>query len=221
MLTRRLTSVVLAAFVGLAGSLAFATAAQAKGATTVTVTGPGLASPVRLSQQDGPQGEALLALARDIRLDWVALGNPGDMVLDTSAPGDRLGAAYEVTFGFGCVESASGGACEPVEVRLVAYPFAVMGPVVAVPGGQHRPYEKIAIAPGWVRASPVLPQTMLALGIPAPLRTVAATATATAVARAEKPGRSVAALAMMAFGGVLAVVVIVLLAARRHQAERA
>jgi hypothetical protein len=178
----RVRIVVWAVFAGLAGALALGSPASAKGALSATVTGPGLATPVRLVQGDGPDGQRLDALGEATRVLWVASGNR----VEATAPPAGLGDAYQVVYDVGCHLVVEGGECVRVWLRLLAYPFAAPAPVVVVPAGQTRPYDDTAALPaGWLYAEPELPGLMETLGA-RQQNTVAATTAAPQAASAQR-----------------------------------
>jgi hypothetical protein len=191
------------ALAGIAAALAVAVPAQAKGALSATITGPGLSTPLRLEPK-GHEG-LFYAFGAEAKADSLAFGGP----LATVQPPQRRGAAYRIVFDFG----------RGIELRLVAYPFADGGPVVSVPAGQHRPFENAAVESGWFRADLGLPRTMVRLGVPAP-PTPSASPWASAAAAAPVPAPPPADRRPIVVGAVAGILALSLLAVCRLRRGR-
>jgi len=157
---------------GVVSALALAAPAAAKGALSITVSGPGLAKPVTL-----PQNHASLnpftQLTMATKVDHILYG---DRTPASAPPSANVGPAYDVVFDFRCGLADPNAACQPVEVTLIAYPFAEGGPLISVPAGQKSPYEDKALRTGWFRAGSELRQVMVKVGVPEPARPAAAPA---------------------------------------------
>lgn len=154
---------------GVVSALALAAPAAAKGAQSITVSGPGLAKPVTL-----PQNHASLnpftQLTMATKVDHILYG---DRTPASAPPSANVGPAYDVVFDFDCALAGPNAACQPVGVKLIAYPFAESGPLISVPAGQKRPYEDKALRTGWFRAGSELRQVMVKVGVPEPARPAA------------------------------------------------
>ncbi|HZN73862.1 MAG TPA: hypothetical protein VFC00_19515 [Micromonosporaceae bacterium] len=148
----RVRHLVVATLAIATGALLFAAPAHAKGALSATITGPGLAAPLRLEVSDKTV-IAFNALATAAMVDQITLG---DARPTKTALAEQVGPAYQMTYDFG----------RSVEVRLIAYPLAEGGPLISVPAGQRRPFDNAAIPGGWLRGDSVLPLRMVNVGVP-------------------------------------------------------
>jgi hypothetical protein len=203
----RTRHIVAATFAVAAGVLLYAAPAQAKGALSATITGPGLATPLRLEPADRTV-IAFNALSTAAKVDQLAFGGAQPT---TTAPTRVLGPAYQMTYDFG----------RSNELRLVAYPLAEGGPLISVPAGQRRPFDNAAIPGGWLHGGWLHGDTVLALrmvrvGVPLQLPSPTPRTTAAAVAAPppatstwDNAGVLVACLAVglgaLALGGAVAV----------------
>jgi hypothetical protein len=137
------------------GVLLLPTSAQAKGATDVTVTGPGLAAPIRLGNAS-PDGTSANRL-------WQAAGllvsNP-DRISDNVPQKGALGPRYRATFHWLV------GPDETTPIRQELYPFADSGALSFTPPGQ----KELDWAPrgGWYQAGPELTLLLADAGVPVP-----------------------------------------------------
>ena len=164
MRTRHIVAATLAVA---AGVLLYAAPAQAKGALSATITGPGLAAPLRLEPTDRTV-IAFNALSTAAMVDQLAFGGAQPT---RTAPTKELGPAYQMRYDFGSVE-----------LRLVAHPLAEGGPLISVPAGQRRPFDNAAIPGGWLRGDTVLALRMVRVGVPLQLPSPTPRTTAAAVA---------------------------------------
>jgi hypothetical protein len=143
--------------------LAIPTAAQAKGATSATISGGGPGGlpggPITLRGDGEPgAGTDLANLAEAAGLFALAFeADPG--VVQAEPPTDRLGPRYTITWS---MPSPDGGANDKVRHHL--YPYAAGGPVTFMPADQ--PIMETTTTPGWFKASDTLRQELIALGLP-------------------------------------------------------
>jgi len=186
--------------VALAGVLALAGPATAKGIQSGTITGPGLDQPIDLGGSVGN--------LPDLTGFWELMpGQPQPLTLTDQAPTGQLGPRYRVTWQF------IAGPEETTPIRQDLYPYAENGPLVHSAAGQ--PIFGAATIGGWYQAPVALRDTLGSLGVP-PLGAGAAdrssSATA-AAARAPSPDDSLwpaviavaGAVALVSVGGVVAV----------------
>ena len=143
--------------------LAIPTAAQAKGATSATISGGGPGGlpggPITLRGDGEPgSGTDLANLAEAAGLFALAFeADPG--VVLPEAPTDRLGPRYTITWS---MPDPDGGANDQVREHL--YPYAAGGPVTFMPAGQ--PILETTTTPGWFKASETLRRQLIAMGLP-------------------------------------------------------
>lgn len=125
------------------------TAAGAKGPLDVTISGPGLTSPIRLSEISANE------LARNSSFfRQSADGGTADR------PAGALGPRYAATFRWNL------GQREPSVLRQDLYPFADAGALSYTPPGQSVGDGRRA--GGWSRAGPQLTLLLVAAGVPIP-----------------------------------------------------
>src|SRR5262249_14092210 len=133
---RFIAATSLAAVAAIAVTAAFAAPALAKGATRVSIAGPGLARPVTVSAHGGAearpgQGAVLSALAGQTGL-FIVLFGPGSGTPDEPSPlgtppaAASLGPGYTVTYTVPGVTPRPGQA--DGQVRQDVYPRAAGGP---------------------------------------------------------------------------------------------
>jgi hypothetical protein len=140
----------------LTGGLAFGwTTAAAKGAQRLTLTGPGLATPIQLTNSP----ESVRAMHRIA--EHAGLYKYGsDRVLAHRPAGD-LGPRYVATYDLVIAQSTTTPLCQEM------YPFAAGGAVVYTPpgqrvgGGTRRPAR-------WYQAGTELTMRLVAVGVPVP-----------------------------------------------------
>ena len=182
-------------------ALVLPVAAFAKGPTDATITGPGLAKPLRLG---GPRalapGQPLEVLATHGGFFDVAWGGAPETTLADS-PTKRLGPKYRVSY---LVPGPSG---RTDRIRQDLYPYARGGPVTYTPPGQ-RFFDGRRTNGGWFRATPRVKTVLVAAGLPRPV-----TAAPQPVSNDE--GRAVP-LGAWALGGALLVAAAAGLGIRRR-----
>ena len=143
--------------------LAIPTAAQAKGATSATISGGGPGGlpggPITL-KGDGEPGSStdLGMLAQGSGLYTVVFGGDPTAVLK-AAPTDRLGSRYTITWTF---PDPNGGKDRKVIQRV--YPYAAGGPVTFTPAGQ--PVLDMTTRGGWYQGFDGFRAQLIELGLP-------------------------------------------------------
>jgi hypothetical protein len=176
--------------------------ALAKGPTGATITGPGLAEPLRLG---GPRalapGQPLEVLATQGGFFAVAWGAAPGKALAHS-PTKPLGPKYRVSY---LVPGPSGS---EDRIRQDLYPYARGGPVTYTPAGQPF-FDGRRTNGGWFRAAPKVTDVLVAAGLPA--KTAKA-----APPRPTKDDRPAVPLAAWALGGALLVAAAAAFGIRRH-----
>jgi hypothetical protein len=138
-----------------AGLVVGSTTASAKGAQQITVTGPGLAAPIRLASSP----EAVTSLNR-IAEKAGLFEHPADRDVPGRPSGD-LGPRYVATYDWLIAQATT------VPLRQDLYPFADGGAVAYTPPGQRvggggRPPG------GWYRGGAELTKLLVAAGVPIP-----------------------------------------------------
>lgn len=140
---------------GLTAVVALAsTTASAKGAKEMTISGPGLATPIGLTNS----AEAPTSL-NDIAEKAGLLKYPSDRVLASRPSGD-LGPRYVATYQWLIAQDAT------APLRQELYPFADGGAVTYTPPGQR--VGGGSFAGGWYRAGAELTMLLVAAGVPVP-----------------------------------------------------
>lgn len=177
--------------------------ALAKGPTAATITGPGLAKPLKLG--GGPNalsnGAPMHALMMRGGFFQVAWGTQPRRTLSKS-PTTSLGPKYEVVY---VVPGPSG---QEDLIRQDLYPFAQGGPLTYTAAGQ-RFFGTRRTHGGWFRARPALTAVLVEAGLPAaPSRRAASSAPS------EADGRPTAFYAALPL--VLGLAAIAILTARRR-----
>jgi hypothetical protein len=143
-------------------ALVLPAAALAKGPTAATITGPGLAKPLKLGGRTGWRpGSAMEALVRYGGFFQVAWGGQPNRTLWKS-PTRHLGRRYRVVY---LVPGPSG---RDDRIRQDLYPFAQGGPVTYTPAGQRFFGTKRTLG-GWFRAQRQLTRALVAAGLPRPV----------------------------------------------------
>jgi hypothetical protein len=143
--------------------LAVPTAAQAKGATSATISGGGPGGlpggPITLRGDGEPgSGTDLANLAEAAGLFALAFqADPGGVLPE--APTDRLGPRYTITWS---MPDPDGGPNDQVREHL--YPYAAGGPVTFMPADQ--PIMETTTTPGWFKAPATLRQQLISMGLP-------------------------------------------------------
>jgi hypothetical protein len=142
--------------------LAAATAAQAKGASAASISGGGPGGlpggPITLGGDGEPGSNTPLANLAERTGVFALLFEDGPGGELTSAPADRLGPRYTITWTF-----PNGDGAEDM-VRQSVWPYAAGGPVTHMAPGQ--PVLGTTTKGGWYRADDGLRQTLVALGLP-------------------------------------------------------
>jgi hypothetical protein len=142
-MTRRIAIAVAAAL------FAFPAASEAKGPAEATLTGPGLAEPIRF--QWSGRGADLELLVEQSGFFAAAFGQAPNLML-ARRPEGPLGPRYTITYDLG------------TSVRQHVYPWASGGALTHMPGGQ-RFWGTETADRGWYRASG-LTDTLVAAGLP-------------------------------------------------------
>jgi hypothetical protein len=144
-------------------ALALPAVALAKGPTQATITGPGLAEPLKLG---GPNGwragspmEVLTTGGGFFQVAWG--GSPGRIL--AKSPTARLGPRYRVVY---LVPGPSG---QDDRIRQDLYPFARGGPLTYTPPGQPF-FDTRRTLGGWFRGAPDLKSVVVAPSAPSPVR---------------------------------------------------
>ena len=130
-------------------------AAAAKGAQQITVTGPGLAAPIRLANSS----EASTSLNR-IAEKAGLFEHPADRDLPGRPSGD-LGPRYVATYEWLIAQDTT------ATLRQDLYPFADRGAVAYTPPGQTVP-GRGRPPRGWYRGGAELTTLLVAAGVPTP-----------------------------------------------------
>ena len=144
-MTTLVTRLVTIGFVATAVVVGTAGAASAKGASVVTISGPGLAQPIRLDQVSGPAAPNPNDLATATGALLVASGASHASVV-AERPAGRLGPRYRVTY------EILTGPNETKSLVQFVYPFARAGFVTHTPAGQ-RVFDKRTRS-GWYVSTP-------------------------------------------------------------------
>jgi hypothetical protein len=135
------------------------TAADAKGAKDMTLSGPGLASPIRLDNTGTDAGSSPNTIAEKAGLFAALFGETPDRLSGDRPKGD-LGPRYVATYQWLIGQDAT------APIRQDVYPFADGGAVTYTPprqkvGGGNPPG-------GWYRAGGELTMLLVAAGVPVP-----------------------------------------------------
>jgi hypothetical protein len=139
-------------------SLMLAGSASAKGPIAATITGPGLASPLKLSYRSVESRDVMAKLTSDgdfFRQAFTSMpARPGAR----RPPAGSLGPRYLVVY---TVPGPRGNSL----LRQHLYPYASAGAVTFMPRGQ-RFWGTYRTRGGWSRSSPALAATLVAAGLP-------------------------------------------------------
>jgi hypothetical protein len=139
----------------LAGAVASAGPASAKGIESATISGPGLDDPMDVGSAVGDGGR--LAILTGF---WdVMPGQPRPPTFTEDAPPGKLGPRYTITW------RLLTGPGETTPIRQDLYPEAAGGPVVHTAGGQAI-FEGTTVG-GWYAASFALRDLLGSFGVPA------------------------------------------------------
>jgi hypothetical protein len=133
--------------------------AEAKGPSSASIAGPGIASPIRIGWEGG-ENRAFAALIRDSGIFTGLWCRACEDRLRTPAAGE-LGPRYTVTYAMDLegVHGASGMVVQDV------YPFAEPDPVTFV--APHQPFWGTSeTVGGWYLARPRLRRELVRLGVP-------------------------------------------------------
>ena len=142
-------------------ALALPAAAMGKGPIEATITGPGLAKPLKLGGPNALRpGAPMEVLASRSGFFEVAWGGSPDRIL-ASSPTKPLGPKYRVVY---LVPGPSG---QEDLIRQDLYPFARGGPLTYTPPGQPF-FGTRKTHGGWFRATPSLTTSLVAAGLPTP-----------------------------------------------------
>jgi hypothetical protein len=131
------------------------TPAEAKGATDVTVFGPGLATPIRF----GSAGDFGSSANRLWQASGLLVQTP-DRVTPNMPQNGALGPRYLATFQWLV------GPQETAPIRQELYPFADAGALSYTP--PHQRGLHVPSRGGWYRAGPELTLVLVAAGVPVP-----------------------------------------------------
>ena len=138
----------------LAGAVASAGPAWAKGIESATISGPGLDHPLDVTPPNGDGGR-LAGLTGF----WDAMpGQPSPPTFTKQAPPGQLGPRYTITW------RLMTGPEETTAIRQDLYPDAAGGPLVHTPAGQ-RIFEGKTVG-GWYAAPFTLRDVLGSLGVP-------------------------------------------------------
>jgi hypothetical protein len=194
--------------VALAGAVAWAGPASAKGIQSATISGPGLDDPIDVTPSNGDGDSDRLATLTGF---WdVMPGQPRPPTFSEQAPPGQLGPRYIITW------RLMTGPEETTAIRQDLYPDAAGGPLVHTAAGQ--PIFEGTTVGGWYAAPFVLRDLLSSLGVPpaapAPAKAAkvsAATPDGTSAASSNPspwPAVIIAATAVVALAGVGAAVAV-------------
>ncbi|MFL6243416.1 MAG: hypothetical protein ACJ73V_10390 [Acidimicrobiia bacterium] len=138
-----------------AGVALIPTVAAAKGAKEMTVSGPGLAAPIRLANTGDGMSPNTIAEKSGL------FDSTADRRLAARPPG-RLGPRYVATYQWLVDVNRT------TPLRQELYPFAAGGAVIRITRDQR--VLDAPIARGWYRARPELTLLLVAAGVPGPNR---------------------------------------------------
>ncbi|HEV8372862.1 MAG TPA: hypothetical protein VGR68_06645 [Actinomycetota bacterium] len=157
---RVLTTLALAA----ALLLAIPTAASAKGASAATIDGGGSGGlpggPITLRGDGEPGSGTDLANLAELAGLFAVVFEGGQGGVLQSAPTDRLGPRYTITWTF------PGGDGKDRKVRQDVYPYAATGPVTSMAAGQPVLDATTRTMGGWFQANDSLRLNLVSLGLP-------------------------------------------------------
>jgi hypothetical protein len=170
-------------------ALALPAAAQGKGASQATVTGPGLTSPLVLKGPERP-GSKTMILAESSGFFPGVFGQSPDPML-ARPPSGSLGPRYSIAY----LLPGPDGTHDTI--RQDVYPYARPWPVTYMPRGQ-RFFGRGRTRGGWFEGDPRLKQLLVAAGLPA---SAEAATKASSSPWGARVGMSLAAAAGLALGG--------------------
>jgi hypothetical protein len=166
---RLITVTALAAGMSITAAVSLATPALAKGPSQASITGPGLARAIVVSDGGEPGQQGTLAvLAGQTGLFTAMFGPDVSLPIQTPArlrtppPQVSLGPQYTVIYTVPGVTPRPGE--QSGQIRQDLYPDAAGGPVVYTPPGQAGFGQPLQVT-GWLRAGPGLARTLSQLGI--------------------------------------------------------
>jgi hypothetical protein len=199
----------------MAGAMASAGPAWAKGIQSATISGPGLEDPMDVGSAVGNGGR--LAILTGF---WdVMPGQPRPPTFTEDAPPGKLGPRYTITW------RLLTGPGETTPIRQDLYPEAPGGPLVHTAGGQAI-FDGTTVG-GWYAASFALRDVLGSLGVPVadsgPAKAAKASAARPGEARAAAsngspwPAVIIAATAVVALAGAGGAAVVVHRARRRER----
>jgi hypothetical protein len=140
--------------VALAGTVALAGPASAKGIQSATISGPGLDHPIDVTPPNGDGGRL-----SSVTGFWdVMPGQPRPPTFTDEAPPGQLGPRYTITW------RLMTGPNETTAIRQEIYPYAEAGPLVHTGSGQ--PVFDATTDGGWYAAPFVLRDALQELGVP-------------------------------------------------------
>jgi hypothetical protein len=166
---RLITVTAVAAGMSIAVVISLATPALAKGPSQASITGPGLARAIVVSDGGEPGQQGTLAVLAGQTGLFTAMFGP-DVGLPVQAPARlrtpppkaSLGPQYTVIYTVPGVTPRPGE--QSGRIRQDLYPGAPGGPVVYTPPGQAGFGQPLQVT-GWLRAGPGLARTLGQLGI--------------------------------------------------------
>jgi hypothetical protein len=136
------------------GMALVSTTAFAKGAQQLTVTGPGVSAPIRLTNST----EAFTSL--NTIAEKAGLFHPPADRLTATRPFGDLGPRYVATYDWLIAQDTT------APLRQELYPFADGGAVAYTPPGQR--VGRGSFAAGWYRAGAELTMILVGMGVPVP-----------------------------------------------------
>ena len=143
--------------------LAIPTAAQAKGATSATISGGGPGGlpggPITLKGNGEPGSSTDLGMLAEGSGLYTVVFDSGTNAILPAAPTDRLGPRYTITWTF---PDPEGGKDRKVIQHV--YPYAAGGPVTFIPPGQ--PVLDMTTRGGWYQGFEGFRVQLVQLGLP-------------------------------------------------------
>jgi hypothetical protein len=143
--------------------LAIPTAAQAKGATSATISGGGPGGlpggPITLKGNGEPGSSTDLGMLAEGSGLYTVVFDSGTNAILPAAPTDRLGPRYTITWTF---PDPEGGKDRKVIQHV--YPYAAGGPVTFMPPGQ--PVLDMTTSGGWYQGFDGFRTQLIELGLP-------------------------------------------------------
>jgi hypothetical protein len=139
-------------------SLVLTGTAGAKGPIAASITGPGLASPLKLSYRSAESRDAMTKLTQDGDFFRQAFASMPARPAARRPPAGSLGPRYLVVY---TVPGPRGNSV----LRQHLYPYATAGAVTFMPRGQ-RFWGTYRTRGGWSRGSLALTDALVAAGLP-------------------------------------------------------